>query len=491
MGLRTKLTLVTALLMGLVIAGGGWALYMQFRSGFLESIDEGLTARAETLAAQGEIPERGFSEPEEAFAQILSRDGEPLDSSEGLAPGPIVPRSSYGTFLRQGPSSTSSRIIEREVVVRSSTLEADKGVVSVEERFPARLAIYVIGDGPVIVVGTSLEDMNEALARLASLLWIGGSVGLVVVSGVGWLVVRGALRPVERMRAEAAAISASELSRRLPVPDHRDEIGRLGETLNQMLERLETSIDRERRFLDDAAHELRTPLANLKAELELAMRRARTPEELRGALRSANEEAERLVRLAEDLLTLSRADRGRLPIKREDSDIAELLTRTAGAFGARATELGISLEVSTPAEVWAQVDPLRFGQMVGNLLDNALRHTPSGGEVTATLSEEDGRWSIEVADSGEGFGQAFLPRVFEPLGRADEARTRSSGGTGLGLTIVRAIAEAHGGEVEARNRDGGGAMVRLTFPSEDLIPGSSSSHRPPAMLRPSEGKEQA
>jgi signal transduction histidine kinase len=267
------------------------------------------------------------------------------------------------------------------------------------------------------------------------------------------------------MRGEAAAISASDPGRRLPIPGTGDELARLAETLNAMLERLEEAIERERRFVDDASHELRTPLANLKAELDLALRRSRTADELERALRSAAEETDRLARLADDLLVLARADRGRLPIRREPVNVARMVGGTVDTFAARASERGVGIDVRVPEELRADVDELRMRQALGNLLDNGLRYVPSGGRMRVAAERHDGSLRLEVRDTGPGFPFEFLPVAFEAFARPDVSRSRPGGGTGLGLAIVAAVAEAHGGTVVADNLPGGGAVVVLSIPA--------------------------
>jgi signal transduction histidine kinase len=232
-----------------------------------------------------------------------------------------------------------------------------------------------------------------------------------------------------------------------------------------MLERLEEAIERERRFVDDASHELRTPLANLKAELDLALRRSRTADELERALRSAGEETDRLARLADDLLVLARADRGRLPIRREPVDVARMVGGTVDTFAARASERGVGIDVRVPEELRADVDELRMRQALGNLLDNGLRYVPSGGRMRVAAERHDGSLRLEVRDTGPGFPPEFLPVAFEAFARPDASRSRPGGGTGLGLAIVAAVAEAHGGTVEADNLPGGGAVVVLSIPA--------------------------
>jgi signal transduction histidine kinase len=249
------------------------------------------------------------------------------------------------------------------------------------------------------------------------------------------------------------------------VRESGDELARLGETLNAMLARLEESIERERRFVDDASHELRTPLANLKAELDLALRGSRNAEELESALRSASEETDRMARLADDLLVLARADRGRLPVRRERVDVGELVRRAVEPFRARAAGQGVALDVDVSEELVADLDELRIVQALGNVVDNALRATPAGGRVVVEAAREDGGLRFEVRDTGSGFPPAFLPNAFEAFARPDDSRSRPDGGAGLGLAIVRAVVEAHGGMAEATNPPGGGASVDLTIPA--------------------------
>ena len=222
---------------------------------------------------------------------------------------------------------------------------------------------------------------------------------------------------------------------------------------------------RERRLVSDASHELRTPLANLKAELDLALRKARSAEELSAALLSAAEETDRLARLSEDLLVLARTEKGRIPVRREDQDLSQLLQDTIMSFAGRAEARGVALEASFMNGLTANVDHVRIRQAAGNLIDNALRHTPSGGRVTVDLTRGEGMVRIGVADTGDGFAPRFLERAFEPFSRSDRARARADGGAGLGLAIVKAVAEAHGGSVEATNRPEGGAMVVLRIPA--------------------------
>jgi heavy metal sensor kinase len=335
----------------------------------------------------------------------------------------------------------------------------------VEDVVSARVLAVPASGGRVVVVGSSLDDNEEALARLAALLLIGGPVLLGAITLIAWLATGAALRPIESMRAEAAAIGGAVAGRRLPVPDTGDEVARLAATLNGMLDRLETAIERERRFAADASHELRTPLANLRAELELSLRRSRTIDELEATVRSAAEEAERLSRLAEDLLVLARADRGLLPVHPRPTDLGVLVEAAMVELRPRAAERGIEVEASPAPGTRVDLDEARVGQAVRNLLENALRHTPAGGRIGVEVGRANGSVRLEVWDTGAGFPEAFLPHAFEPFTRPDAARARDDGGTGLGLAIVRAVAESHGGSAEAANRPGGGASVVLLLPA--------------------------
>lgn len=438
--IRTRLTLAATGLVAAVLLAAGVFVYVRLEHDLLATVDVGLRSRVDAyLSAPGapQLSSGTLAEADDAFAQILSPDGSVVDSTGGLT-GAAVGQATPGY---------------RTTTVRTT-----------EERFPARLLLVRLDDGRVLVVGASLDDQREALGHLITVLLVGGPATLALVVLVIWLVVGAILRPVEAMRSEAAAISASEPGRRLPVPDTDDELSRLGRTLNEMLGRLQTALERERRFVDDASHELRTPLANLQAELDLALRRSRTVDELEVALRSASEETERLARLAEDLLVLARATEGRLPTRREDVDVATLVREVVRAFASRAAERGVLLDERADGSTTSRIDPLRLRQALGNLLDNAIRHTPRDGRVTVTLGRRDGAVVLSVTDTGPGFSDAFLAHPFEPFGRDDAPRGRPDG-PGLGLAIVRAVAEAHGGSVEARNRAGGGAEVVLRLPA--------------------------
>jgi signal transduction histidine kinase len=264
-----------------------------------------------------------------------------------------------------------------------------------------------------------------------------------------------ALRPVDAMRRRAAAISADRSEQRLPVPEAQDELRRLGDTLNAMLDRLEAALERERAFVDDASHELRTPLALHKSELELALRYEASPEELRAAIRSASEEADRLWQLAENLLVIARSDKGVLRIEREPLEVAQLFATVAQRLGDRARAADRALAIEDADGLVVEADRLRAEQALTNLVENALRY--GEGEVRLWARAREGAVELHVGDAGPGFPPDFLPHAFERFRRADPAR--AEGGAGLGLAIVDAIARAHSGRAGARNLTDGGADV--------------------------------
>lgn len=446
--IRARLTAVSAALMTLLVAAMGAFLYLRLQSDLRTTVDAGLRSHAESVRGnpdQTSASGRRIAESEESFSQLLTADGRVVRGTAVVAERPLLT-----------PAATAS---VEGVRFFDGTVRAD------DEEVPVRLLATRTDDGQVLVVGGAVEDQQEALARLRLLLLVGGPIAVLFASLVCWQVSGAALRPVQRLRREAEAISASEPGRRLAVPATRDELTDLAESLNRMLSRLEEAVRRERRFVDDASHELRTPLANLKAELELATRRARTPEELAAAIHSAAEETDRLTSLAEDLLVLARANGGELPLRREETDLIGLVDQVVHGFASRAAEAAVVVRMAAPdGALVATVDGSRIRQAVGNLLDNAVRHTPPGGWVDIDLHASDAGAVLEVSDTGQGFPEEFLPSAFDAFTRADTARAREHGGAGLGLAIVAAVAAAHAGTAVAGNRPDGGAVVRITLP---------------------------
>ena len=449
--IRVRLAALVALAMMVVLAGVGLFVYLRVADDLDESLDTTLEARAAAVAASGRATAGSPGDPEDGFALLMAPDGRVLERTGG-AEGPVL--------TREELASTASDDVEAE-----REIEGVDGTT--------RLLAERHGSN-VVVVGQSLDDRDETLAALAGAFALGAPIAALVVALLGYALAAAGLRPVERMRARAAGVSLEAPAEPLPLPAAHDEIHRLGTTLNEMLDRLRGSYDRERRFVADASHELRTPVAVIKAELEGALRRAPADPDLRESLRAAVDECDRLAQLAEDLLVLARSGDGALAVRPEPLDAAAQLERVRTRFSARAAEHRRELLVEAEPGLVVQADELRLSQALGNLLDNALRH--GEGAITLTARQAGDAVELGVADEGAGPPPELRARAFERFARGDEARTR--GGAGLGLAIVRAIAEAHGGGAEL----GPGSAVRLRFPSK-----ADPSSRPYVASHPDQG----
>lgn len=327
------------------------------------------------------------------------------------------------------------------------------------------------GSGTTLVLARSLAGVDETLGRLLLVeLLVTGAV-LACLALLGLWVVRLGLRPLTAIGETAAAIAAGDLSRRVERAEPRTEVGRLGLALNAMLGRIESSFkaqlaseQRLRRFVADASHELRTPLAAVRAYAELFSRGAGDrPEDLGRSMRGITRESERMTELVEDLLLLARLDEGR-PLEREPVQLERVVEEAVETARTVDPDRPISLEL-TPARIAG--DRARLRQIFDNLLSNVRAHTPAGAPAEVRLSTSNGTAVVAVADSGPGFGDGDAERVFRRFYRADESRSRASGGVGLGLAIVAAVAEAHGGTVAATSEPGEGATFTVSLPLAD------------------------
>jgi two-component system OmpR family sensor kinase len=442
--IRLRLTLPFALAMAVVLAAMGFFVYVRVGGALLASIDQNLRAQAgESVDHLG----RGRG--------VIDRD-----AASGITVAQLV--ASNGRVLQSVPAHLPSL---SSATIRVRALDGKR--VWWSSQIPGRsgdwrlLAVAARGhtNQAVLVVAQTLGPREDALHRLARELVLGGPAALALAILAGYLLAAAALRPVEAMRRRAAAITASTPGTRLPVPSGRDEVSKLAETLNDMLQRLEAAFEHERRFVADASHELRTPLALLRTELELALRRPRSHAELEDALRSAAEETERLTHLAEDLLLIARSDQGELPVRRTRISAREVLEDVAARFEGLARERGRSVAVSSGADAYVDADPSRLERALGNLVDNALAYGEGAVELFVHVNGEG--VELHVADEGPGFPPGFAARAFDRFSRADEAR--SPGGAGLGLAIVEVIARTHGGRAAVANRDGHGADAWITL----------------------------
>lgn len=321
----------------------------------------------------------------------------------------------------------------------------------------------------VVQVGLSDDAVAEPLAVARRVLGVTAPLILLVASVGGvWLAGR-ALGPVDRMTRLAAAIEADSLSRRIDLPASNDEVGRLARTFNAMLDRIESAFQRQRQFTADAAHELRTPLALMQSQIELALRKPRDPEADQAVLTALTGDVERLTRLAGTLLLLARGDAQRLELEREQVDLAALIDLVAAHYRSRADEAGVTLILETePVTLWADED--RLIQVLVNLVENALRYTPANRRITLGCRAEDGVAHLWVRDEGIGIAPEHLPHLFERFYRVEPGRERGQRGVGLGLSIVQAIVEHHGGTVTIASQPDEGATVSICLPLTPAVP---------------------
>jgi two-component system, OmpR family, sensor kinase len=452
--IRVRLALVFGLAMAVVLAGAGLFVYERVASDLADSLDQQLRGRAQDLSAlvgrggslaatDGALVERG-----ESFAELLAADGRVVDATPPL-----------GRRVLLTPAELAR--------ARAGAVFTNRPAVPGLDE-PARLLALPLarsGRSSVLVVGATRENRAETLSSLRDAFLIGGPIALLLAILGGYWLAGAALRPIEAMRRRAGEITSSSIDERLPVPAARDEVARLGETLNEMLARIEAGVARERRFVADASHELRTPLALLKAELELGAARARSPEELERTVRSVAATTDRLARLADDLLLLARAEQGSVPLRVALVDVLDVLDDVARSFAVRAETEGRAVVVAAAEPLVVQADPLRLAQAVGNLVDNAFRH--GAGAVTLDARQRERTVELRVSDEGAGFPEPFIGHALERFSRADG---RSPDGAGLGLAIVETIARAHGGEVRVANRAAGGAEVAILLPAGDRAP---------------------
>jgi heavy metal sensor kinase len=390
---------------------------------------------------------RGFLGPEFADALMQLLDPEGRLRSRALRPALPLSYQARVNALRGEP-----------------TLETVQLTTGDEARL---LTMPVVRGGRIVdlvQVAMPLRRTRQTLLRYVETLLVLVPLGAVLSAAGGWLLARRALRPVDRMSQSALRISAEDLSRRLERRGTQDEIDRLADTLNAMLARLEAAFGEMQRFTADAAHELRTPLTALRGGIEIALRAERSPDEYRRVLASSIEEVDQLIRLAEDLLLLSRSTVG-LSAARQPVDLEPLCLEALelGVRLAKGKGVNVSMGATVPAIVHGDAGALR--RVLLNLVDNAVKYTPAGGSVVISLARVADSVALVVEDTGIGIDPADAKRIFEPFLRLDAGRNRDTGGSGLGLAIARSIVLAHGGTLEVDNRPGGGSRFTINLPA--------------------------
>jgi len=408
----------------MMLASAALFVYLRLRADLDERIDTSLASRVAGLVEPQREP--GLSgvaleDPEESFVQLITPSGVVLDTVGAL----------------QGAALSAAEA--RQARAKPLILERDLPGIDGRVRLLAQSAT---GEGAaIVVVGQSLVDRNDALSNVVSSFAVGGAFAIILASVIGYLLATTGLAPVEAMRRRAREVSLVAGDEGLPLPVAQDEIRRLGETLNEMLARLRAAFERESRFVADASHELRTPIAIIKTELEGALQVVGTDATVRASLVAAVEECDRLGQLAEDLLVIARAADGQLPIRPEPTEVGALLNAVRDRFADRAGRRGRGIRIGDGQDLELTVDPIRMRQALGNLVENALRH--GDGEIRLEARRCADGIEIDVSDDGAGFLPDFTERAFERFSRGD--RSRSGAGVGLGLAIVQTIAQAHGG----------------------------------------------
>jgi two-component system OmpR family sensor kinase len=425
---------------------------------------------APKLAAQEAIIEHRFRD--HVFV-VLDPEGNVLILSQDLPGYESIPKGllSSGGFRRlvdasdPAPGASGDRRLQNVRGGRSGY----RGIV---RRFP------VDGKAYTLVILRSLHVQKEMLAEVAATFaWV-IPIAVVLASLGGYFLARKSLAPVVAMSDQAGRIGAENLHERLSVRNAKDELGQLASAFNQLLERVDQSFERQRRFMSDASHELRTPVAILRGESEVALSRTERPaEEYRESLGVLHAEAQRLTRIVDDLFTLTRADAGQYPLDQRDFYLEELVADCAHTTRTLALAKRISLTCEVAEELPIRADEGLLRRMILNLLDNAIKYTREGGSVTVSCRRAGGEYELSIADTGQGVPLELQPRIFERFFRADKARTRAEadgGGAGLGLSIARWIAEAHQGRVVLARSDSSGSIFTAFLPVPVFSPNSAA-----------------
>jgi two-component system heavy metal sensor histidine kinase CusS len=448
--IRMRLTMwySTVLFVGLAGFGGGMSIALEHR--LIKGVDEVLKQRVNgvrtTLQLEGQLSREQLQLELSEFARETSEGGLiELRDHRGwdLLPDPNGAAGPRFSFEPEGFRTESRQGHLYRVLSTGFTLAGH----------PYRTVVA----GSLAGVHSVLRDFRRFLLLMIP--------GVLAVAGLGgYWISRRALAPVDQITRVATSISVHSLARRLEVPSTHDEIQRMSEAWNGVLERLESAVKRIQQFTADASHELRTPIALIRASAELALRRARSPGEYQETLRRIQSEAEHITELTESLLTLARADAGDAVMPLNRTDIPAVVASVMTLVEASAAEKRIRIEARSEAgQAIAMANEPALRRLLLILLDNALKHTPQNGQVVITTTRTDSGVLVEVADNGEGIPAEAVPHVFERFYRADTARGSGSG-AGLGLSIAQAIAHAHRSAISVESEPGQGARFAFTLP---------------------------
>jgi heavy metal sensor kinase len=462
---RGRLVLFQVLMLGIASAVSAYAIYQLVSLPLVSASEDVLYGQWSTVASGMALDPGGT---------VRYKPG-PLPATYGDPPVPVetVVYAKDGTVIAQTPKLTLTGADLRS--------QAQSALASSGAYFDARelrsgsprrgyADQVVLGDqsNPVpvaVVVTKSTSDLELTLRRLLMTLVAGVILVVAVAGALAWVVVGRTLRPVRALSNTARAISEQELHRRVEVPTPDDEVGELKATFNQLLARLEQSFHGLRRFTADASHELRSPLALVRTEVDVALTRDRRPEDYQRVLHNVQDEVEHMSRVIDQLLILAQADAGNLNLMRAEVDVADFVEETAARWQPVAEGRGVTLEVDAPATGVVEGDPVLLRTVIDNLVDNAIRYSPTLAAVTLTARRSNGEWLVEVADRGPGVPRDMRERIFERFARADSVRTRRGGGVGLGLALAAAVVEAHGGRLELVEEVEAGACFRIHLPA--------------------------
>lgn len=452
--IRLRLTAWYFAVLAVVLSAFGVSAYLAMRHSIRQTVDEELQMRAEGVhqliertiqrGALADLPE-GFREHTElraggALLQVSDEQGNWLYRSTVM--------SDYGVPRPATVPKKATEYTGKDVPLRIWTEKVSVG-----------------GQSYLIQSAFEMDDFYEALDHFALLLFISiPSLLLCAAAGGYWISTR-ALAPVDQITQTARSISAQNLSSRLEVPKTGDELQRLSQTLNGMLDRLETAFKKITQFTADASHELRTPVAVMRTRAELSLRKARSADEYRDVIAEVLTELEKTSGLIEQLMFLARADSGAEMLHFAATNVAEVLREAChqGSALAEAKQIAFQEQISGDS-MWIRGDASSLRRLFLILIDNAVKYTPVNGQVEVSLQRNDGYAVAQVRDTGIGIAETDLPNVFERFYRADKARTRELGGVGLGLSIGRWITEVHAGTIEVHSSPGRGSIFQIRLP---------------------------
>jgi two-component system OmpR family sensor kinase len=465
MSIRLRLTLWYVVLLAIILVIFSGVLYAVLAFSLFNEVDRTLETRAAEVQNGVDAALQIQSDIRILLARgrvVLLPAAETFSTPgvyvQVMIEGSVVSRSqNLGELELSIPPSVLDRVNQGDSIFTNST------VAQVPLRMyvaPLRTRDQIVG---AIVVAESTQPVADTLRRLATLLAFGVIGSLVVAAIVGALLARSALAPIDRMTQSAHGIAhAGDLTRRIEQPKTQDEVGRLAATFNEMLARIEELFRSQQRFLADVSHELRSPLTAIRGNLDLLRRGAfENDQEREASLAAIDAESARMQRMVQDLLLLAQADAG-VEIRKQPVELDTLLLDVYRQARVMTTSVKVSLGSEDQAQVLG--DPDRLKQLFINLVDNAIKYTPSGGEVTLSL-ERDTEWvRVSVADTGAGIPEQDLPKIFDRFYRVDRARSREKGGTGLGLSIVKWIVDAHHGKIDVKSKLGKGTTFTVWLP---------------------------